>query len=229
MRKTSAVLAAVALLAVSSVAHSTTMTPNAGMKGMWFVGPMGGLSVPSGDLSKKFPTTVDGAGLDQGMGYDIGGVLDYGVSNNLCFGVDGAYNQSKNKDDFPGSPGTELKAKTTSFGVHANWFIPTGGKMMPYLGAGVGYYNKKLEATGGGIDETAKKGGLGVNGGVGIAFPLSGNLGLGIDGRYHWTPKDSFDFGGGAVTPDENWSFITFNLVLGWSFSPGAHSTSSGM
>ena len=39
----------------------------------------------------------------------------------------------------------ELKAKTTNFGIHGNWFIPTGGKVLPYLGAGVGYYSRKPE------------------------------------------------------------------------------------
>lgn len=214
MRKTSAVLAAVALLAVSSVAHSAEMTPNAGMKGMWFIGPMGGIAVPSGDLSDKSKGNF-------GSGYDIGGLVDYGVSNNLGIGIDGAYSSMKNKDD------DNLKAKTTSFGGHANWFIPTGGKVLPYLGVGVGYYNRKVEGTSGGVTASVSKGGFGANGGVGVAFPFSKNLGIGIDGRYHWTTEDRFV--DDPTAPKVKWSFMTFNVVLGWSFSPGAKSSSSGM
>lgn len=230
MRKTSVVLVAVALLAVSSMAHAATMTPNAGMKGMWFIGPMGGLSIPSGDLNKDFSSsTATTTTLDQGMGWDIGGVVDYGVSNNLSIGLDGAFNQSKSKDNVPSSPGTDVKAKTTAFGVHGSWFLPTGGKILPYLGVGVGYYNRKIDVEGGGVSESAKKGSIGVNGGVGVAFPLSSGLGVGVDARYHWTAKDKYDFGSSlGTTGDINWSFITINAVVGWSFSPGGH-TASGM
>ena len=42
MRKYSVVLAAVAMLAVSSMASAMTMTPGTGMKGSWMIGPMGG-------------------------------------------------------------------------------------------------------------------------------------------------------------------------------------------
>src|SRR5262249_44300818 len=154
-------------------------------------------------------------GGDQGMGWDFGGTVDYGLTGNLCVGVDGAYNASKSKDQ--PVAGVDLKAKTTNYGVHGNWFIPTGGKVMPYIGAGVGYYNRKIEEEGSGATLSTSKGGFGANGGVGIAYPLSGNLGIGVDGRYHWTNKDSFSSGG----PKVNWSFMTFNVVLGWSFSPG--------
>lgn len=213
MRKTSVVLVAVALLAVSSVVHAATMTPNAGMKGSWAIGPMGGLAVPSGDLSDKNKGNFK-------LGYDIGGLIDYGISENIGIGVDGSYSSMTNKDD------SSIKAKTTAFGAHGEWFLPTGGKVMPYIGVGVGYYNRKVEGSSGGITASVSKGGLGVNGGVGVAFPVASNLGLGVDARYHWTTKDRFV--DDPTAPKINWSFMTFNAVLMWRFTPSGH-TASGM
>ncbi|HET7226881.1 MAG TPA: OmpW family outer membrane protein [Candidatus Eisenbacteria bacterium] len=213
MRKTSVVLVAVALLAVSSMAHAATMTPNAGMKGDWLIGPIGGLSIPSGDLS-------DASKGNFKLGYNIGGLIDYGMTENVGVGVDGAYHSMTNKDD------SSVKAKTTNFGAHGNWYIPTGGKIMPYIGVGVGYYNRKIEGSSGGVSVSVSKGGLGVNGGVGVGFPVGNNLGIGVDGRYHWTTKDRFV--DDPTAPKINWSFITVDAAILYRFSPGGH-TASGM
>lgn len=221
MRKTSVVLAAVAMLAVSSMASAMTMTPGTGMKGSWMIGPMGGLNVPSGDLSKDFSDN----GGDQGLGFNFGGLIDYMLTDAVAIGVDAAYNQTKNKDDIPGAPGVELKAKTTNFGVHGEWFIPTGGGVLPYLGAGVGYYNRKLEASGGGVSTDVSKGGIGVNGGVGLGFKLTPSMGFGVDARYHWTQKDKFV--DDPAAEDVNWSFMTFNAALLFHIPMGGGAGSS--
>lgn len=230
MRKTSVLVTAVAMLAVASMAQAMTMTPGTGMKGSWFIGPMGGLTMPVGDLSKDFNTTSSTEfGADQGMGFNIGGLLDYALTDQIGIGIDGAYNTTKSKDDIPDAPGVSLKATTTSFGAHAEWFLPTGGKVLPYLGAGVGYYNKKFKSDGASPEIEAKKGGIGVNGGVGVALMASPSMGFGVDARYHWTPKDSFDFGPGiGTTPDVNWSFITINAVLTFRIPMGGGAASGG-
>ena len=215
MRKTRVLWTVVALMGVSSVGHAMTMTPGTGQKGSWFVGPMIGLNVPAEDLSN-----TDLA--DQGTGFNAGGVVDYMVSDGWSLGVDGGYNSTKSKDAFlfltTGDTGN-IRAKTTNFGVHTNWFIPTGGNLLPYLGAGIGYYSRKLEFEGtgssSGFNDSDTKGSIGINGGVGMSFILGPSIALGIDARYHWTPKDDYDFSSlGVTATDVKWSYSTFNAAL---------------
>ena len=198
MRRSSAVLAAIAVLCVSSMAYAKTMTPGEGVKGSWFIGPIGAVSQPLGDLSDKDKGNF-------GTGFDVGGLVDYMLTDQIGLGVDGAFNSSSNKDV------SAFKAKTTNFGAHGEWFIPTGGKVMPYLGAGVGFYNRKLEFSSGGSNINVTNGSVGVNGGVGLGIPLAPNIGIGVDARYHWTPSTDFD---NNFSEKVNWSYATFNAAI---------------
>jgi outer membrane protein W len=214
MRKTSVMLAAVAMLAVSSMASAATMTPGTGMKGSWFIGPMGAISVPTGDLSDKDK-------LNSKLGFDIGGLVDYALTDQIGIGVDGAFNSMVNKDD------SNVKFKTTSFGVHGNWFMPTGGNIMPYLGVGVGYYNRKIEGSSGSASVSLTSGSVGANGGVGVGIMATPSIGLAVDARYHFTPSTNFDVAGAEKI---NWSFMTFNAAVLFHIpmGGGAGASSSG-
>jgi len=200
------VCAVVSMLTAGMVHAQTEMTPSSGLKGSWSIGPMGGLFVPLGDLSDK----------DKGnakMGFNIGGLVDYFVTDAIGIGVDGAFSSSSNKDD------SDIKFKTTNFGAHGEWLLPTGGKVIPYLGAGVGYYNHKIEASSGGTSVSTTKGGVGFNGGVGVGFLASETMSVVADLRYHYSKINGDDIAPGA--DDVNWTYASANIALLWHVKAG--------
>ena len=217
------------LLCFASAASAATMASTASpMKGKFTIQGFGGLLVPSGDLSNKDKG-------DQGLGWDAGGAVDYFVTDQIAIGADIGYGATKNKDNIPDSTGAnsgaELKAKTLMFGAHAKWFLPTGGgKIMPWLGAGAGMYNRKLELTESGASLEFKDNKVGGWGGVGVDYMMSDMVCLGVNGAYHFSGKfeDTQTIGGFDVTAkSDNWSYMTFNaaLTLHFPMAGGASST----
>lgn len=209
-------------LASSALAQTTAPTASP-MKGHFTITGMGGLEVPTGDLSDK------DKGFDQNLGWDAGGAVDYFITDQIAIGADVAYFATKNKDAIVDSTGAdtgaEAKAKTMAFGVHAKWFMPTGGgKIMPWLGAGVGMYNRKFEITERGASLEFKDNKVGGWGGVGVDYRMTEMVALGVNGAYHFSSKfeDTQSIGGFDVTASsDNWSFITFNAALTLHFPMG--------
>jgi len=217
MRNTKRIFLAVAVVSMmtAAMAHAAmTMTPSSGLKGSWSIGPMGGLTVPVGDLSDKDKANA-------GVGWDVGGTIDYFMTDALGLGIDGTFGSMSNKDF------SDVKFKTTQFGAHFEWLVPTGGKIIPYLGAGVGYYNHKVDVSGGSSDSTFTKGGVGFNGGAGLGYRASDNMSVVADIRYHYSKINGDDIAPGA--DDFNWSYASFNIMLLWHVMPGAKTGASGM
>jgi opacity protein-like surface antigen len=213
MRNTKRIFLAVAVVSMMTAAMANaamTMTPSSGLKGSWSIGPMGGLTVPAGDLS-------DENGGNAGLGWDGGGTIDYFLTDALGLGIDGSFGSMSDKDS------TDNKLKTTQFGAHFEWLVPTGGKLIPYLGAGVGYYNHKIDSP----SFTLTKGGVGFNGGAGVGYRASDNMSLVVDARYHYSKINGDDISPGA--DDINWSYASFNVMLLWHVMPGAKAGGSGM
>jgi opacity protein-like surface antigen len=199
------VCAVVSMLTAGLVQAQTEMTPSSGLKGTCSLGPMGGLFLPLGDLS-------DEAQGNAGLGFNVGGLFDYFVTDAFGLGADVAFSSASNKDD------SDFKFKTTNFGVHGEWLLPTGGKMIPYLGAGVGYYNHKLEASSGGVSASITKGSVGFNGGVGVGYRASENMSVVGDLRYHYSKIKGEDVGS---SEDVNWTYATVNIALLWHIKSG--------
>jgi outer membrane protein W len=200
--------AVVMLMMVASMSYAVTVTPSSGLKGSCSIGPMGGVAVPVGDLSDKNKGNA-------GVGFNIGGTFDYFVTDAIGIGIDGAYSSSSDKDN------SDIKFKTTNFGGHLEWLLPTGGKVIPYLGAGVGYYNRKVEATSGSFSSSFTKGGIGANGGVGVGYMATDKLSIVVDGRYHWTQTIKAADISPSATEDFKWANINFTVGLLWHIKSG--------
>ena len=208
------------VMCLASMASAAEMSTGSGMKGHLTLGANGGLAVPSGKLSANFTDN----GADMGLGWDAGGSLDWFATDQLAIGADVSFGSMKSKDD--PNPGEELKAKTLSYGVHGRWYIPTGGgKMLPWLGAGVAMYNRKIsdEVPGASIELSDTK--PGANFGVGIEYLASEMVGLGINGTYDLTfGKWEQDINGDGVNDAvlDNWNLMRFNAAVTFHFPHAA-------
>lgn len=217
MKSWKIVFPALLLMCSASLASAATMDSGSSeMKGHFTLSGVGGITVPSGKLSADY--TDDGA--DMGMGWDAGAALDWYLTNQVALGADATFGSMKAKDD-PG-PGVELKAKTTQFGVHGKWLVPTGGKVTPWLGAGIAMYNRKLEASGGGATFDVSDTKPGANFGVGVDYMMSNMVGLGVNGMYDLTfgeMKKDVDGDGIEDKILDNWNYIRFNVALTFHFA----------
>ena len=154
-------LAAVAL-ASSALAAQAASRPTFGVSG--------GLSIPTGDFGDGFKS-----------GYDIAAFLGFHPAvSPVGIRVEGMYDRFDQKG-------------TNALGVHTNIFAGTGniilggtattGSIRPYVIAGVGFYNLKVDATNASGASSETK--FGINGGAGVELPLSG-ISAFLEGRYHY-------------------------------------------
>jgi opacity protein-like surface antigen len=208
------------------------------MKGRFSLGLMGGLGLPTGKLGEEITASSlsasdEGLPAGQKTTGHYGIYADYFVSRSLAVGADFGYLSTKGKD-IENTGESFFTTKTTQFGVHGKYFIPTGGQVLPYLSLGFGLYNRKLDFTDFGklafqeaVDELFGSGLTlttsysdtkpGMNGGVGVEFKVNDALGIGASGTYHLA------FGelqGPPVVgfPEETilkgWQYMAFNVVL---------------
>ena len=132
--------------------------------------------MPSGDF--KNGTGVNGSGFKADNGYNLAAGLNIGVPL-LPVGVrlEGAYNSF----NFAGLP-TGVSASQNIISGTVNGTVGLG---LPYLIGGLGYYSSKASATGGGTtNSTDRANAFGLNGGVGLRFPL-GVISTFAEIRYH--------------------------------------------
>jgi hypothetical protein len=126
-----------------------------------------GLAVPSGDLAK-----------DVNSGYNLAAGLNIGVPL-LPAGLrlEGAFNRFEGKN-LPN--GTSAHADIISGTANA-----TFGLGLPYIIGGLGYYSTKVSASNGTMTATSDRANaFGLNGGVGLRFPL-GVISTFAEIRYH--------------------------------------------
>ena len=182
-------LFATAALASAETAAAQDVTARA-----FTFGVSGGLSVPLGDFADGVKS-----------GFNAGAHLAFKPAA-LPFGlrVEGQFNQFDLKgleDD-----GEELEvdgnARIISGTVNGVFGVPAASSAFrPYLIAGVGAYNEKVtfDFLGESLSESQTK--LGINGGVGIEFGLSG-LATFIEARYHmvFDKEDDEETGAGSNT-----------------------------
>jgi opacity protein-like surface antigen len=72
------------------------------------------------------------------------------------------------------------------FGLHAKYFLPlTGSPVHPYLVAGAGMYQAKVEFSAGTYSESADDTDMGFRGGVGANFTVNPMFGIGAEADYH--------------------------------------------
>jgi opacity protein-like surface antigen len=216
-------LFALTLMTATVQAQTTPATGGTDMTGQWSIGAQGGLSMPVGKLAASFDPIAEETGADMKMGSDFGGYVDYFIKPQLAIGANYDYiTNSMNDQTFEGVTFSDLlKAKTMVFGAHVKYMIPTGGKMLPYLGLGLNGYNRKIELSSefqagmGTTDTEVSDTVFGMAPMVGLDFQLSPMLSLGVNGAYHYTfgeLKDTVE--GTDVTVLKDWQLMTFNAAL---------------
>lgn len=118
------------------------------------VGIAGGAAIPLGDLADLYNT-----------GYN--GTVSLGLSSlgtPLGLRFEGMYNKVLGRDDVGNPPDARIVAGTANL-VYG---LPGVG-IRPYLIGGAGYYGLKPD-----VDNIKSENKLGLNGGIGAMFPLSG-------------------------------------------------------
>jgi hypothetical protein len=123
----------------------------------------GGLAAPQNDLGK----TVQ-SGYNAAIGLNFSAPLVP-----LGARIEGGLNSF----NYKGSTSGDFRVMN----VTANGIFSMG---MPYLIAGLGYYNAREKATVGALTTEVTQSGMGVNAGAGLRFPL-GALSPFVEARYH--------------------------------------------
>jgi len=162
MKRISFAIAAIAPLLFA--ASTTSAQSNKAVS----VGVSGGATIPVGDFGDLYTT-----------GYNVTGSLMFrSLGSPLGLRVDGMYNRLSVKDDVVGVPFDNVSISSANANLVYNL---QGTGITPYLIGGAGAY--WMKGHGNGFDgETTSK--LGVNGGIGASFQLSG-FNTFIEARYH--------------------------------------------
>jgi outer membrane protein W len=186
-RKTALLVGALALMLVAPPAHAA--------KGDWMIGLNGGTAIPMGDFK-------DAAKLGFMGGVGVG----YAVTEAVSVGVDGSFIMNDGSDllnalltdiatIFEGTP-TTVTGKTSMIqgGAHAKYMFPMGGesKISPYAVVGLGIYNLKFKTESSNafwVDE-ASESKFGGRGGLGLNYKASENVGVGVEGTFHYISTD---------------------------------------
>jgi len=155
--KHSLTLAAALLTLTMAAASADAQRPQVGLSG--------GATVPSGDL-----------GDTQATGYNVNLALQFRPPL-LPFGIraEGMWSEFAGEDAVVGDfPDFRVIGGTTNLFYELPFVV-----VRPYLIGGVGVYNTKLDAAG--FDSGAN---FGLNGGVGLRFPLTG-IDTYVEARFH--------------------------------------------
>ncbi len=150
------------------------------------IGFSGGLSVPTGDTG-DFTST----------GFNVAAMIDVAGNPSVPFGLrfEGQLNSFSGKNR--GDPDFRVVSLTGNAVVN----LMTASGASPYIIGGVGVYNGRVELD----DEHESDTNIGLNGGAGIRFPLSG-FSTFVELRYHRV------FGDG--TGDASFVPLTFGVVF---------------
>jgi outer membrane protein W len=138
--------------------------------GGWMIDARGGVGLPMGDFGNSFKS-----------GMLIGVEASKMMSTNLAIGVDGNY-MKNNGDEAIFGTGTDVSAKFMHYGVHGKYMLGSAGsKMMPYMVAGAGLYNSKLDNAGPSTSSTD----FGLRAGLGMNLMMGPKWGLGFQADYN--------------------------------------------
>ncbi len=164
MKRIALTFAALAALAAASSTSSAQSTKPVSL------GISAGAAIPTGDIGDDYNT---GWNATVSLGFNS-------VGSPVGFRIDGMYNQFGAKD------GVNLfDTKISSANANLVYALPGTG-IRPYLIGGAGVYGLKYDAPG--RDMITK---LGLNGGIGASFPLSG-FNTFVEARFHHVFSDDY-------------------------------------
>jgi len=112
-----------------------------------------------------------------------------------------------------------LTAVTFEFdsGVRKIWKAGKGGKVLPYVGGGIGIIGAALELDNGFVSVDADDAALGLWADTGVFFRLGSHFNIGVDLRYSTADVD-LDFGSGIVLQDVNAGGFSYGMLLGFGW-----------
>ena len=192
----------------------------------------GGISLPTGDFGSTDLRDTDGLTVfDARTGFQIGGGVEYMITDAIAVGVDGSFNRNK-----AGAEGDTLdlgsgdayerdkdEYTTIQFGVHAKWMFPMEGRpISPYALIGFGAYNTKEELTETytliGVTSTSTreyKLGTRFGGklGVGATYKATEQVGISIEADYNFISQDEAKAGVSSLTYAGVHAGVTFNIM----------------
>lgn len=190
-------LFATAALASAETAGAQDVTARA-----FTFGVSGGLSVPMGDFADGVKS-----------GFNAGAHLAFKPAA-LPFGVrvEGQFNQFDLKGLEELGENIDGSARIISGTVNGVFGVPAASSAFrPYLIAGVGAYNERVKFDFLGESESESQTKLGINGGVGIEFGLSG-LATFVEARYHMVFDKEDDEDTGASGKNTTFIPISFGI-----------------
>lgn len=164
----------IVIAAALALIGSTAMAQVRGVVGV-------GLSVPVGDFAD-----AGGGDAEAGGGTALAGIEWIPSGKSFGLRVDGAYNRfcTSACDQAGGDLDVRYRFLNANLNGILEFPMAAGANLRPYLLAGLGIYNYKLE----GDDVPAAAGDsesdFGVNGGLGINYAF-GRVGLFAEGRFH--------------------------------------------
>lgn len=150
-----------------------------------------GVSSPSGDFDEIF---------NSGIGF--GGSIAYGISRSVLLSFELSHHDFDG--DFPRDD-----ASVTPMTFNAAYVFPTGGRIIPWAGGGIGAYQHHEQIEDGiapGVDFDDDETAFGYNFGAGIGGPVARRTLLGAGFRFHHVDGDRL--------LDAN--FWTFQVGLGF-------------
>ena len=161
------------------IAMASIMAAEAGAQMRGVVGV--GLSVPVGEFADEA-----GIGAQAGGGTALGGLEWLPEGRSYGLRLDGAYNRFCTAACDEAGGDLDVRFRFLNANLSGLAELPFGGEsnLRPYVLAGVGLYNYKLEGDDvpAGLDESETD--FGLNGGLGLTYSL-GQVGLFAEGRFH--------------------------------------------
>jgi len=145
-----------------------------GVEGQTILGLHLGVSSPTGDFD-----TIYNSGL--GFGASIG----YGVSRSVLLSFEVSHHSFDG--DLPNDD-----ASITPVTFNADYILPTGGRVIPWIGGGIGPYHhhEEVDDAQGGVLFDDSETAFGYNLGAGIAGPIAQRTLLGGGFRFHHVSGD---------------------------------------
>ncbi len=164
----------IGLMAAGTLLSATQLTAQA-YKPVSF-GIAAGAAIPVGDLADAFNTGYNGT---------VGLTLS-SAGSPIGLRVEGMYNKFMGRDDVGLD---DIDSRIIAGTANLVYNLPGVG-IRPYLIGGAGYYNAKLD-----LPDAESVNKLGLNGGIGAMFPLSG-FNTYVEARFHhvFTEGDATQF-----------------------------------
>lgn len=148
---------------------------------------------------------------------EFGAVMSFGQDNwpvHIAVDVLASADETTLYDPFAGNVTFTGSTFEVDAGVRKIW---KRGRVLPYIGGGVGVIGAATKVDNGFVSVEASDAALGFWAGTGLFFRLGRHFNLGLDVRYSNASVD-LDFGGGMVARDVSVGGLHYGLLLGFGW-----------